>query len=83
MPEIETARPALPMAIEPATPRPSLARSAPMAAFISQLLATRDRLPVAPRRHHGTTERAIGAYGKSAQITVKRMPQGYRKSVTA
>ncbi len=71
----------LPTLIEANGARPSLARTAPTAAFVSQLIAARDRLPPQRARRQGTVDGAIGAYGKGARIAERRMPQGYRKSV--
>lgn len=83
MSENETQLPALPVRIEAQAPRPSLARSTPTAAFVSQLLAARDRLPPQRMRRMSTPQTAIGAYGKAARTTVRRMPQGYRTTIIA
>lgn len=84
MPEIETAyRVLLPVPVSPGTPRPSLAHSAPSAAFVSQLIAARDRLPVQRERRRASLDGAVGAYQRGAAIGVRRMPEGYRKSVLA
>ena len=64
-------------------PRPSLAFSAPTAAFVSQLIAARAYPPVQRARRIGTAEGAVGAYGKAARLGERRMPQGYRKTVVA
>lgn len=71
----------LPMAVETRAPRPSLARSSADAAFVSQLLAARDRM--APQRHRrmGSNEGAIGAYASGARMGERRMPAGFRKTV--
>ncbi|WP_086471864.1 hypothetical protein [Devosia lucknowensis] len=73
----------LPVRQEPATPRPSLAFSAPTAAFVSQLIAARAQMPTQRARRIGTAEGAVGAYGQTARLSEKRMPQGYRKTVVA
>ena len=83
MAEIETVGSQLPMVIEPARARPSLKRSATTAAFVSQLLAERQNLPPQRARRRGTAEGAIGAYASGAKVAVKRMPLGYRTSITA
>jgi hypothetical protein len=83
MTESETIKSGLPMALEPAGARPSLARSETAAAFVSQLLAARANLAPQRLRRRGTNEGAIGAYADSAKVAVKRMPAGYRKSVVA
>lgn len=77
----ETHRPGLPVLAGEAGPRPSLARSAPTAAFVSQLIAARDRLSPQRARHIDSAAGALGAYGRSARIAVRRMPQGYRKTM--
>jgi hypothetical protein len=71
------------MALAPSGPRPSLARSSASAAFVSQLLAARDRLPPQRPRRNANAERALGAYGQSARSLIRRMPQGFRKNLTA
>lgn len=83
MPEFETDRPGLPVPLSIAAERPSLARSAPTAAFVSQLLAARDRLPVQRERRMASMDRALGAYAQGSKITQRRMPQGFRKMVVA
>jgi len=79
----ETPQPGLPVTTQPATPRPSLARSQTGAAFVSQLLAARANLPTQRLRRRGSSEGAIGAYADGAKVAVKRMPAGFRKSVMA
>jgi hypothetical protein len=76
-----TSAPGLPMVIEAAAPRPSLRRNQTMASFVSQLLAARENLAPQRQRRRNTVAGALGAYSAGASITVKRMPQGYRKTV--
>ena len=71
----------LPLVQAAASPRPSLAFSAPTAAFVSQLIAARAHLPPQRARRVGSAEGAVGAYGQTARLTQRRMPQGYRKTV--
>lgn len=71
----------LPVLVGAVGPRPSLARSAPGAAFVSQLLAARAHMAPQRARRRGTAEGAIGAYGQTARLSERRMPQGYRKTV--
>jgi hypothetical protein len=78
-----TSMPFLPVRTGPAQPRPSLARSTAGAAFVSQLIAERDRLPPQRARRVGTPEGAIGAYSRGARLGERRMPAGYRTSVVA
>ncbi len=73
----------LPVTLGLATPRPSLAFSAPNAAFVSHLIAARAHMPSQRARRIGTAEGAVGAYGQTARLSEKRMPQGYRKTVLA
>jgi hypothetical protein len=73
--------PGLPVLIGPAAPRPSLERPATTAAFVSQLLAERNRLAPQRARRRGSVESALGAYAESARMGVVRLPQGYRKTV--
>jgi hypothetical protein len=79
----ETHTPGLPMLIEAARPRPSLLRSQTGAAFVSQLLAARANMAPQRARRRNSAEGAIGAYASGATVAVKRMPAGYRKSLTA
>ena len=71
------------MLIGAARPRPSLHRSETTAAFVSQLLAARANLAPQRARRRGNAEGAIGAYADGARVAVKRMPVGYRTSITA
>ncbi|MET3928003.1 hypothetical protein [Devosia sp. 2618] len=81
MADYETNRPGLPMALDPQSPRPSLKRSETTAAFVSQLLAERNRVPAQRARQRATPQGAVGAYAAGGQIAVRRMPVGYRTSV--
>jgi len=83
LPEAETDRADLPVPLEATGPRPSLARSAPTAAFVSQLLAARERLAPQRARRTDSLDKALGAYRHGAAIAQRRMPQGYRKTVLA
>ncbi len=58
--------------------RIKLMRGAPKADFVSQLIAERDELP-AKREAMGA---AVGAYTAGSRIAVRRMPAGYRKTIT-
>ncbi|HWV20531.1 MAG TPA: hypothetical protein VN036_05855 [Devosia sp.] len=81
MTEIETPRTQLPVPVNASGPRPSLAWSAPTAAFVSQLIAAREHLPPQRERRTASVDRAVGAYRQGAGIAVRRMPEGYRKTV--
>ncbi|MBD8067085.1 hypothetical protein IC608_16565 [Devosia sp. PTR5] len=82
MPETDT-QARLPVPLAAPAPRPSLARSHADAAFVGHLLAARDRLPPQRARRNASVEAAIGSYTQGARIAVRRMPQGYRKNLTA
>ncbi|MVS99403.1 hypothetical protein [Devosia marina] len=73
----------LPVLIEPQRLRPSLLRSESSAAFVSQLIAARAHMATQRARRRTTPEGAVGAYGQTARLTQRRMPQGYRKTVVA
>lgn len=81
MTETETQRTQLPVPVTASGPRPSLAWSAPTAAFVSQLIAAREHLPVQRERRMASVDRAVGAYRQGSVISVRRMPEGYRKTV--
>lgn len=81
MPDVDTAKQTLPLALEPAAPRPSLLRHAPAAAFVSQLLAERAHLPPQRAKRRGSPEGAVGAYASGARIADRRMPAGFRKTL--
>ena len=83
MNETEPYRSQLPVPVAPAAARPSLAASAPTAAFLSQLIAARDRLPPQRERRRASVDRAVGAYAQGAVMAVRRMPEGFRKTVVA
>jgi hypothetical protein len=71
----------LPVLIGTIEPRPSLARSAPNAEFVSQLIAARDRMAPQRARRLDTPEAATSAYRNGARIAERRMPAGYRTTV--
>lgn len=83
MSENDTQGTQLPVPVTAAGPRPSLAWSAPNAAFVSQLIAARERLSPQRERRTASVDRAVGAYRQGAGVAVKRMPEGYRKTVVA
>ncbi|SFV37089.1 hypothetical protein SAMN05216456_2742 [Devosia crocina] len=83
MSESETQRNLLPVPQAPAARQSSLSQGAPSAAFVSQLIAGRDRLPPQRERRLASLDRAVGAYRIGAGMAVKRMPEGYRKTILA
>jgi hypothetical protein len=56
-------------------------RSLPRAAFISQLIAERQHLPIQRQRRRSTVDVALDAYGATERNAVLRMPPGYRKTL--
>lgn len=73
----------LPMVLGVPAARPSLARSATQAEFISQLIAARQHLAVQRQRRKAPVNVAVDAYRTGATVTRIRMPQGYRRTVVA
>lgn len=73
----------LPLPLTGATARPSLARSATLSPFLSQLIAERQHLMNQRQRRRASIETALGAYDRGSNISVRRVPQGYRKTVLA
>lgn len=71
----------LPMIVGTASARPSLARSAPTAAFVSQLIAARDRMATQRPCRQNTPEAATSAYKSGARIAERRMPAGFRTTI--
>ena len=71
----------LPMVIGATAARPSLARSATQAEFVSQLLAARHHLATQRLRRRAPVNVAVDAYQTGASVTRLRMPQGYRRTV--
>lgn len=73
----ETTKRGLPAVIAPDAPR---ARLAPRSSFLSQLIAARQREAVPP----GTlTDPALAAYADTSRRLVRRLPSGYRTSLSA
>jgi len=82
--DTEDARPAgLPMVIAPQPAPPGLARPAPPAAFLSQLIAARHQLPPQRARLRAPLAHAVDAYATGGRVATRRLPAGYRKSVVA
>jgi hypothetical protein len=68
----------LPVPVATRAPRPSLIRVSTEASFLSQLIVTHERpTRSAPAGH------AVSAYGASASSAVRRMPNGYNRTVVA
>lgn len=76
----ETMAAALPVFNGPGPTRPSLVQCLPTAAFVSQLLAARDRLMLHDATQRDQTAGAVGAYDRGARMAERRMPLGYRKT---
>ena len=70
----------LPVPIEaPAVRLP--VRGAASANFVSQLLAARDRLETQRPLRRASVTTALDAYRAGSGIAVRRMPQGYRRTI--
>ena len=78
MARIETTT--LPVATQ-SSPRPSLQRLSPRAAFLSQLIAERYHLAPQREKRQESADIAAGAYADRAKATIIRMPAGYRRTV--
>jgi hypothetical protein len=70
---------ALPVPVLAADRQP--VRGSAPAPFVSQLIAARARLEAQRVRRRAPVDTALGAYAEGAQISVRRMPAGYRKTV--
>jgi hypothetical protein len=55
--------------------------AAPRAAFISQLIAERQHLPIQRQRRQSTVDVALDAYGATERNAVVRLPPGYRTTL--
>lgn len=53
------------------------------AAFLAQLIAERQGLPLQRARRRAGLAEALEAYAVSGARTVRRMPKGYRETITA
>lgn len=71
----------LPVPVETPAQRPSLTRTSPKAAFLSQLIAERQNLPVQRARRRAAVSVAVDAYADGARASTLRMPTGYRKTI--
>lgn len=54
----------------------------PTAAFLSQLIAERDRLAPQRTRRRAPLGTALACYGSTARQAVHRLPPGYRTTLT-
>jgi len=71
----------LPVVTQAATAYRSASGAAPRAAFISQLIAERQHLPIQRQRRQSTVGVALGAYEATERNAVLRMPPGYRTTL--
>ena len=83
LPEFETDTPVVYSYQGELSARSSSPHCAPTPEFVSQLIAARDRLPPQRNCRTNTVAVAVGAYGHSMNMTDRRMPIGYRKTVVA
>jgi len=54
----------------------------PTAAFLSQLIAERDRLAPQRTRRRAPLGTALASYGSTARQAIRRLPPGYRTALT-
>jgi hypothetical protein len=71
------------MVLVQAPRRPSLLRTTPKAAFVSQLIAARQHLAPQRANRRAPIAEAVDAYRIGGAVTVLRMPAGYRRTVVA
>lgn len=82
--DTDEVRPAgLPVVLATEPEPPGRTRLAPPAAFLSQLIAARQHLPAQRARLRAPAAHAVDAYATCGRSAVRRLPAGYRKSVTA
>ncbi len=67
----------LPVALSPATVRPSLYVNRIPARFLSQLIAERNRMEVQRTRRRASAPIAVRAYGNTRYLLARHMPAGY------
>lgn len=71
----------LPVLTGPVSARPNVGRYSLPASFASQLIAARDRLGVQRTRRVTSASLASNAYVSGGKIAVKRMPNGYVRTL--
>lgn len=71
----------LPAVVTPRTERAIPVRGVTPAPFLSQLIAARARITLQRERYRAPLGQALDAYAAGTVITVRRMPQGYRKTM--
>lgn len=72
----------LPMPLSRVAAAPA-AGQAPVAAFLSQLIAERDHLPPQRQRRRAPLPVAVASYATTAARAVPRLPPGYRRTLIA
>lgn len=75
------ATPNLPVVYVPEFATRNADRFALPSSFASQLLASRDRMAVRSAQHMSPANLASDAYTKGGKIAVKRMPNGYVRTL--
>ena len=73
----------LPVCLGPQPQRRRLHAVRVQSDFASQLIAARDRMPVQREKRRASEGVALSVYGSSARLDEKRMPKGFRLSVSA
>jgi len=74
---------ALPMVIAPQEKDTAHLAPRPRAAFLAQLLATRQIFAGQALRRNATGDAATRAYAATRAITTRRLPAGYRRTLDA
>lgn len=73
----------LPAVVMPRPERAIPVRGVTPAPFLSQLIAARARITLQRERNRAPLGQALDAYAAGSAIAVRRMPQGFRKTVVA
>ena len=80
MRQIETPKAGLPVATDTGS-RPFFSRSAPPAAFLSQLIAERHHLATQRVKRRAPMLDVLRTYDAAGRISERRLPPGYRMTV--
>ena len=83
MPQSETIKAGLPVAINAGSRSSFFSRGNPKAGFISQLLAERHHLATQRQRRQAPVEEALRTYDAGGKLGIRRLPPGYRMTIDA
>jgi hypothetical protein len=83
MPQSETIKAGLPVAIDSGARSSFFGRGNPKAGFISQLIAERHHLATQRQRRQAPVAEALRTYDAGGKLSVRRLPPGYRMNVDA